>query len=47
MVCMLELRGVSKSYAGRVVLHSTDLTPQSGCTTVLLGPSALVYNPKA
>src|SRR5947209_8879113 len=36
---MLELRGVSKSYAGRVVLHPTDLAPEPGRTTVLLGPS--------
>jgi osmoprotectant transport system ATP-binding protein len=36
---MLELRGVSKSYAGRVVLHPTDLTPEPGRTTVLIGPS--------
>jgi osmoprotectant transport system ATP-binding protein len=36
---MLELRGVSKSYGGRVVLHPTDLAPPPGQTTVLLGPS--------
>jgi osmoprotectant transport system ATP-binding protein len=36
---MIELRGVSKAYAGRVVLHPTDLAPVAGRTTVLLGPS--------
>jgi osmoprotectant transport system ATP-binding protein len=36
---MLELRGVSKSYARQLVLHKTDLTFPNGQTTVLIGPS--------
>jgi osmoprotectant transport system ATP-binding protein len=36
---MLELQGVSKSYDGRPVLRPTDLTVQTGRTTVLIGPS--------
>ncbi len=36
---MIELRGVSKSYAGRAVLSKLDLTIASGRTTVLIGPS--------
>jgi osmoprotectant transport system ATP-binding protein len=39
MVRMLELRGVSKSYASRVVLRPTDLVITAGQTTVLIGPS--------
>ena len=36
---MLELRGVSKSYAGRPALHPTDLALEPGRTTVLIGQS--------
>src|SRR5207249_4693494 len=36
---MLELRGVSKSYAGRTALQPIDLTLEPGRTTVLIGPS--------
>src|SRR5437870_12083018 len=36
---MLQLRGVAKSYDGRVVLHPTDLVPEPGRVTVLIGPS--------
>ena len=36
---MLELRGVTKSYAGVPVLHPTDLALPDGRTTVLIGPS--------
>jgi osmoprotectant transport system ATP-binding protein len=36
---MIELRGVSKSYSGRVVLPKLDLEIAAGRTTVLIGPS--------
>jgi osmoprotectant transport system ATP-binding protein len=36
---MIELKGVSKSYAGRVVLSKLDLSIAAGRTTVLIGPS--------
>jgi len=36
---MIELRGVSKSYAGSVVLAELDLAIAAGSTTVLIGPS--------
>ncbi len=36
---MIELKGVSKSYAGRVVLERTDLSIAPGRTTVVIGPS--------
>ncbi|HBI41766.1 MAG TPA: ABC transporter ATP-binding protein [Planctomycetales bacterium] len=36
---MLELQGVTKSYAGVPVLHPTDLALPDGRTTVLIGPS--------
>ncbi len=36
---MIELKGVSKSYGGSVVLHEIDLTIAAGRTTVLIGPS--------
>jgi osmoprotectant transport system ATP-binding protein len=36
---MIELKGVSKSYAGRAVLPRLDLTIAPGRTTVLIGPS--------
>lgn len=36
---MLELRAVSKSFAGRLVLQPTSLTIQPAQTTVLIGPS--------
>ena len=36
---MIELKGVSKSYAGTVVLHEIDLTIAAGRTTALIGPS--------
>jgi osmoprotectant transport system ATP-binding protein len=36
---MIELRGVSKSYAGSTVLHKLDLAIAPGRTTVLIGPS--------
>lgn len=36
---MIELRGVSKEYAGVAALHPTDLAIAQGQTTVLIGPS--------
>jgi osmoprotectant transport system ATP-binding protein len=36
---MLSLDKVSKSYAGKLALAPTSLTPQPGRTTVLIGPS--------
>jgi osmoprotectant transport system ATP-binding protein len=36
---MIELKGVSKSYAGRIVLPRFDLSIAPGRTTVLIGPS--------
>ncbi len=36
---MIELRGVSKNYAGHCVLQPTDLTIERGQTTVLIGQS--------
>jgi osmoprotectant transport system ATP-binding protein len=36
---MIELRGVSKAYAGTVVLAPLDLRIEAGQTTVLIGPS--------
>src|SRR3954453_23110755 len=36
---MLQLLGVTKSYAGVPALHPTDLTVPAGQTTVLIGPS--------
>jgi osmoprotectant transport system ATP-binding protein len=36
---MIELKGVSKSYAGKVVLPRLDLAIAPGRTTVLIGPS--------
>ena len=36
---MIELKGVSKSYGGSVVLAELDLTIAPGRTTVLIGPS--------
>jgi osmoprotectant transport system ATP-binding protein len=36
---MIELKGVSKTYGGLVVLHQIDLTIAAGRTTVLIGPS--------
>ena len=36
---MLNLRGISKAYAGRKVLHGVDLHIAEGKTTVLIGPS--------
>ena len=36
---MINLKGVSKSYSGSVVLHEIDLTITAGRTTVLIGPS--------
>jgi ABC-type proline/glycine betaine transport systems, ATPase components len=36
---MLEFKGVSKSFAGNMVLHLIDLKIPSGETTVLVGPS--------
>jgi osmoprotectant transport system ATP-binding protein len=36
---MIELRGVSKSYGGPVVLAELDLTIEAGRTAVLIGPS--------
>ncbi len=38
-VCMIELRGVSKSYRESAVLSTLDLTIPAGRTTVLIGPS--------
>jgi osmoprotectant transport system ATP-binding protein len=36
---MIELKGVSKTYGGLVVLHQIDLAIAAGRTTVLIGPS--------
>jgi len=36
---MIEARGLSKSYAGREVLRSVDLTVRRGEVTCLIGPS--------
>jgi osmoprotectant transport system ATP-binding protein len=36
---MIELKGVSKTYGGLVVLHQIDLAVAAGRTTVLIGPS--------
>lgn len=36
---MLELHEVTKSYGGKVVLHSTSFQVNEGSTTVLIGPS--------
>ncbi len=36
---MIELKGVSKSYGGQVVLAPLDLAIAPGRTTVLIGPS--------
>jgi osmoprotectant transport system ATP-binding protein len=36
---MLQLRGISKIYAGRPVLRDIDLDIRAGKTTVLIGPS--------
>ena len=36
---MIELKGVSKSYGGAIVLHEVDLTIAAGRTTALIGPS--------
>ena len=36
---MIELKAVSKSYGGAVVLHELDLTITPGRTTALIGPS--------
>src|ERR1700678_884111 len=36
---MIELKGVSKSYGGTIVLHEVDLTIAAGRTTALIGPS--------
>ncbi|MDQ1847394.1 ABC transporter ATP-binding protein [Gemmobacter fulvus] len=36
----LELRGVSRSVAGRVHIHPTDLTLEKGTMNVLLGPTS-------
>jgi osmoprotectant transport system ATP-binding protein len=36
---MIELKGVSKSYAGSMILPKLDLTIAPGRTTVLIGPS--------
>ena len=36
---MIELRGVSKSFGGTLVLPPLDLTIEAGRTTVLIGPS--------
>ncbi len=36
---MIELKGVSKEYAGVAALHPTDLVIAQGQTTVLIGPS--------
>jgi osmoprotectant transport system ATP-binding protein len=36
---MIELKGVSKSYGGMIVLHEIDLTIAAGRTTALIGPS--------
>jgi osmoprotectant transport system ATP-binding protein len=39
MDCMIELKGVSKSYGGSIVLAELDLTIEAGRTAVLIGPS--------
>jgi len=39
MNALVELRGVSKKYAGATALHPTDLEFVRGNTTVLIGPS--------
>ena len=36
---MLELRGVTKSYHGKTILHPVDLDIPAGSTVVLIGPS--------
>jgi osmoprotectant transport system ATP-binding protein len=36
---MLELRGVTKSYHGKTILHPVDLDIPAGNTVVLIGPS--------
>jgi osmoprotectant transport system ATP-binding protein len=36
---MIELRGISKTYGGTVVLEEMDLTIARGMTTILVGPS--------
>jgi osmoprotectant transport system ATP-binding protein len=36
---MIELKGVSKSYGGQLVLSTLDLAIAAGRTTVLIGPS--------
>src|SRR5215470_9333809 len=36
---LIELVGVSKSFAGTAALHPTDLEFSSGLTTALIGPS--------
>jgi osmoprotectant transport system ATP-binding protein len=36
---MIELKGVSKSYGGSVILSKLDLAIEPGRTTVLIGPS--------
>jgi osmoprotectant transport system ATP-binding protein len=36
---MIELKDVSKSYGGTIVLHAIDLTIAAGRTTALIGPS--------
>ena len=36
---MIELKGVSKSYGGSVILRRVDLWIAPGRTTVLIGPS--------
>ncbi len=36
---MIELKGVSKSFGGTVVLHAIDLAIAPGRTTALIGPS--------
>jgi osmoprotectant transport system ATP-binding protein len=36
---MIDLKGVSKSYGGSVILSRLDLTIEPGRTTVLIGPS--------
>jgi osmoprotectant transport system ATP-binding protein len=36
---MIELKGVSKAYAGRLVLPKLDLSIAPGRTTILIGPS--------
>lgn len=39
MNALVQLAGVSKTYAGGTALHSTDLAFERGETTVLIGPS--------